>query len=138
VKLNIVTLVGAGAVAATFLLGGGALGHTATAGAQPNNGGGATAQEWDIQYFDDCMGGTYGWHTYKECCAMSGGVWNGTECGAPPATSTGAGTNPIGPVKRPPLGAGPGSIGPVGPTGPQRAPVAPVVQAPAPSGPSLQ
>src|ERR1700730_2453597 len=128
-KLNITTLVGAGAIGAAFLLGGGALGHTATAGAQPNNGGGATAQEWDIQYFDDCMGGTYGWHTYKECCAMSGGVWNGTECGAPPATSTGAGTNPIGPVKRPPLGAGPGSIGPVGPTGPQRAPVAPVGQA---------
>jgi hypothetical protein len=135
-KLNITTLVGASAVAAAFLLGGIA-GHAATASAQPNNGGG-TAQEWDIQYFDDCIGGTYGWHTYKECCAMSGGVWNGSECGAPPATSTGAGTNPTGPVKRPPLGTGPGSVGPVGPTGPQRAPVAPVFQAPAPSGPSLQ
>jgi hypothetical protein len=100
-RLNITTLVGAGAITAAFLFGGGALGHIATASALPNNGGGTN--EWDIEAYDACVaeakahsGDISG--ALAACCWGTGGVYAGGKCGAPVDLVT---TNPTGPQHRP-------------------------------------
>jgi hypothetical protein len=87
--------------AATLCLAATALGFAATAGAQPNTGGG-TSGEWDIGVYDSCMQHHPPFHSDDDkldwainCCYSSGGVWgSGGKCTAPPAEAS---SSPLGP-----------------------------------------
>jgi hypothetical protein len=86
-------LVPAALLAATATLAGSAVGDPAAAC--------AASREWDVDQFDRCtadldlllMAGDITPEThlefYRECCQISGGVWDG-KCGAPPAAAPGA------------------------------------------------
>src|ERR1700736_5403600 len=81
-----------------------ALGYTAIAGADPNNGPGSG--EWDIGVYDSCMKNHPPFYSDSDkldwainCCYSSGGVWSsGGRCGAPSAAT--ATSSPLGPPAR--------------------------------------
>jgi hypothetical protein len=111
---------------AVATVGGSAIGTPAVACAEP--------REWDIGVYDSCLqdyGGdpqkdpeTWYFHV-KWCCVMSGGVYDGTHCVAPPAEQ-GAQTGPQ--INLPPGGVPQLTVAPATP-----GPVAP--QTPAPASP---
>ncbi|MBX7432962.1 hypothetical protein JDV09_12715 [Mycobacterium sp. Y57] len=88
-KLNRFTyaamLLGAMAVAGTPLA------YPTIATAAPNNSG-----TWDIERYDECMkGGPIDsredqYRHERFCCGQSGGVWDGADCVAPPASPQGS------------------------------------------------
>jgi hypothetical protein len=81
----------------------------------------ATA-EWDIESYDFCMSHQpptdaladeiVSW--FKECCEATGGVWSGTNCGAPPPEAAGRPLPriPTHVMQPAPLPGPPGDIGP--------------------------
>ena len=78
-KLNITTLMGAGAIAATFLFGGSAVESMPTADAKPPK---PTAQD----PYKTCISGG---GTVKKCCEQVGGTYTETEVTAPNPTGPG-------------------------------------------------
>ncbi|MGH3677912.1 MAG: hypothetical protein ACRDU5_19700 [Mycobacterium sp.] len=89
--LHLRRIVPAALLAATAVLGGSAVGDTATACAAPNTGG----REWDVKAYDTCMRDILVNRDpnksfrdeHKRCCSESGGDWDAStnNCVAPAA-----------------------------------------------------
>jgi len=107
-KRNVTTLVGAGAIAAAFLFGGGAfVESTPTADAKPPKPG--TTQD----PYKTCIGGG---GTVKKCCEQVGGTYTETEVTAP--NPTGPGTIIVGIKKSCAYSVAESTGGGAGPVGP--------------------
>ena len=100
-RAGITWLVAAGAIAAGYTAIG--IGYPSVAAAQPNNGGGGSA-EWDIGAYDFCMSNHPPLLTTEDvidhhrwCCESSGGVWGSGDNGChAPAGELNAPTDPFG------------------------------------------
>ncbi len=111
----------------TIALGITTIGYPASAGADPNNGGGTSGSgEWDIGAYDFCMKNHPPLYTTEEvldhhrwCCESTGGVWGSHGCQAPAGQSS-APADPFGPPQAAPtnIQAPPPPKNPTGPVNP--------------------